>query len=187
MRKYLTILVGCLALCACDKGSGLDESTSFSKSNEFVQGGVHFTVIDSCPTNTITKATDESVSFTVVGEKGGETIKLYTIDTETAPDFITSETYFDDGTLLSTAIIYKGAVLDYEVSASLLESFYENYPETKSLKSWWSNYKKCVMESAEEMSENLLDNPFDRATCEWIPCETIIVVVSAFNCLVGND
>lgn len=70
MRKYLTIIAGLLAICSCDKIKGSKESIS-SVSNDFVQGGVHFVVTDSCPANiTKTKATSVSACFTVVGEKG---------------------------------------------------------------------------------------------------------------------
>lgn len=181
MKKNLYICLSLICIFSCNKKENHEQPEVASK--EFTQGGIHFTVTNNCPLSTKAQG-DDVESYTVIGEKDGTLIKLYTIDTVVAPDFVTSETFFEDGTLISTAILYHNRVVNYEVSPELMDSYYELCQETKSLKSWWSGYKKCVTESANEMSRNVSENPIDRATCEWVPCETIILAVSAFDCLV---
>lgn len=181
MKKIYYICLSLICIISCSKKENQQQSKM--NSSEFTQSGVHFTVTNDCPL--ITKAQGDDVeSYTVIGEKDGTLIKLYTIDIVVAPDFVTSETFFEDGTLISTAILYHNRVVSYEVSPELMDSYYELCQETKSLKSWWSGYKKCVTESANEMSRKVSEHPIDRATCEWVPCETIILALSAFNCLV---
>ena len=180
MKK--TLLLVCSAFVvfsSCLKNNDKDTDASVKS---FDNGGVHFIVKNGTPFDTKAQS-DNYTTYTIEGEKNGTVITLYTVDKVTAPGFITSETFFDDGTLLSTAILYNERVVSYEVSSSLLNAQEDYYSETKSIKGWWQSYKKCVLEGAEEMSANLLDNPIDRATCEWIPCETIIVAINAFRCL----
>ena len=172
-----------LALFSCKKAETTSENERLQK--DFYQNGVHVTVVNGTPLDT--RAQGEGYnSFTIAAEKEGKTIVLYTIDTYSDRDFITSETFFPDGTKLSTAIIYQGKVVSYVVNPDLDELKREDSPETRSLSRWWHEFIDCVNESADEMMENLTDNAIDRATCEWIPCETVCVAVSAFNCLTGQ-
>jgi len=177
MKLYPILLSSVLLLCGCQQYP----DTTFD-ANE--KSKVKITVSKGSPLDT--KVDDGTfASYTVKGEVDDFTTELYVIDKFITSELIETATYLEDGTQLSTGIVYHGKVVSYEVVMAI-EDILENGPiDEVEGKGWWRRFRACVNTKANEMHENINSSPLDRATCEWVPCETFILVAAAFDCLVN--
>lgn len=171
--SYFILLAISFILSACQRAEVVsNESTS-----------VKVTVSNGCPLDTKTED-DSFSSYTVRADKADMSVEFYVIDQIVGSDLIETKTFLEDGTQLSTGVVYHGKLVAYDVVYDVLDLL-EKEPVGK-LSSWWQSFKACVVLKANEMHENISSNPIDRATCEWAPCETIILALSAFDCLVNK-
>lgn len=168
-----------MPLLSCNRGEPYPEVLSTSK--VFNQNGVHFNIKSGCPLDSKAQANDYE-SYTIVGEKNGRVITLFVVDIILGQGLISSETYLKDGTLFSTAIIYNEKIMEYVLSPEMEQYLNEGTIATKARKEG-EKYLDCVTREGNEMSENIQSNPIDRATCEWVPCETVVLIIAAFDCL----
>ncbi len=177
MKRFFWLMLISLASVSCNRES-LESSFSLEK-KEFDRGEVHFTILKGSTFDT--KSFNENESFTITGEYQSTSITLYGVEKKDENGFSFFETYFPDGTLISTSTLYKEIVLDFIVSPGLQYNIYTEGPTTKAKKEG-EKWKDCVVREANEISETMNEGPIGRATCEWVPCETIALIVAAIDC-----
>ncbi len=181
----LALCASTLAIAISCKEMQEKEMTEDIKANskEFYDSGIHFTVTSGCPLTTKSSKTDTK-SFTITGTLDEKTATMYVVDKKEDSGLTFSEVYLQDGTKVSTSVIHNDQVVCYEVSPEL-EYYIEQYNEIKTsgkLRGWIEQFKECTYREANRMSDNVQHHPIDRAACEWIPCETIILFTAAFQC-----
>lgn len=154
-----------------------------TNSKEFYEGGIHFTITHGCPLVTKTSI-GETESLTITGNLEDKTATMYVVEKRDDSGLTFSESYLQDGTKVSTSVIHNDRVVCYEVSPEL-EYYIKQYDEIKTsgkIRDWIEQFKECTYLEANKMSDNVQQHPIDRAACEWLPCETIILFTAAFQC-----